>query len=740
MKRPPARRGALGRFAAFLLWSLPAAAGAGLALGDAPTVERVRDLVFDQYQALSPRPWSPDLPVRVVDIDEESLARLGQWPWPRDKLASLTAALRTRGAAAIAYDVIFSEPDRSSPDRILDALPTRPQTEALARARTSVVSHDASFANELAAAPVVLAVALTNRAPDAREAPPPAMKAAFAVAGDDPRRFVAGFAGVSTPLPLLAASAPGLGAINFIPDRDLVLRSAPLLLARRDSSAEGAALVPSLALEALRVAQGATTIIVKSSNASGEKAFGGAATGVVAVKVGDVEIATGKDGSARIRYAGSQAARHIPAWRVITGAVEPAEIDGRIVFVGASAAALVDLRSTPLEGAVAGVDVHAELVEHAMSGARLARPDYAPGLEAFLAVLAAAAAGFMARRLAAAPAALVAAAMVAAAFAASFAAFRWADVLIDAVAPSLTTVAAYGWTTIAVYRGAERERRSVRDAFGRYLSPVMVQRLADDPASLRLGGETRVVTALFSDARGFTARSETLDAQGVVEFLNRLHTPTTAAVLAEGGTIDKYIGDGLMAFWNAPLATPDHAVAACRAALAMQRAVAGLDAAMRAEAAAAGRPHRPVRIGVGVNTGEAFVGNMGSTQRFDYSIVGDMVNVASRLESATKELGVDILVSQATREAADGAMRCLDAGMIDLKGKSEAVPAFVLLGPAEAGDGFAALESAPAAAMAAGDLASFDAARAALRTIPGADRLETVYARRRAALALNRPS
>ncbi|MBK9082038.1 MAG: adenylate/guanylate cyclase domain-containing protein [Rhizobiales bacterium] len=739
MKRLPARRGALGRLTAFLLWALPAAAGAALALGEAPTVERVRDLIFDQYQALSPRAWSPDLPVRVVDIDEESLARLGQWPWPRDKLASLTAALRTRGAAAIAYDVIFSEPDRSSPERILDALPELPEKEALARALTSVVSHDDAFANEVAAAPVVLAVALTHRAPDA-QAPPPAMKGAFAVAGDDPRRFVPRFGGMSTPLPLLAASAAGLGAINFIPDRDLVLRSAPLLLARKDSSAEGAALVPSLALEALRVAQGATTIVVKSSNASGEKALGGAATGVVAVKVGDVEIATGRDGAARIRYAGSQAARHIPAWRVMTGAVDPAEIDGRIVFVGASAAALVDLRSTPLEGAVAGVDVHAELVEHAMSGARLARPDYAPGLEAFLVVLAAAAVGFMARRLGPAPAALVAAAMAGAAFVASFAAFRWGDVLVDAVVPSLTTVAAYGWTTIAVYRRAERERRSVRDAFGRYLSPVMVQRLADDPASLRLGGETRVVTALFSDARGFTARSETLDAQGVVEFLNRLHTPTTAAVLAEGGTIDKYIGDGLMAFWNAPLATPDHAVAACRAALAMQRAIAALDVAMAAEAAAAGRAHRPVRIGVGVNTGEAFVGNMGSTQRFDYSIVGDMVNVASRLESATKELGVDILVSRETREAADGAMRCLDAGAIELKGKSEAVRAYVLLGPAAAGDGFAALEAAHDAAMAARDLPAFDAAREALRRVPGADRLETFYARRRAALALNRPS
>ncbi|MBL8591026.1 MAG: adenylate/guanylate cyclase domain-containing protein, partial [Methylobacteriaceae bacterium] len=662
------------------------------------------------------------------DIDDESLARLGQWPWPRDRLASLTAALRTRGAATIAYDVIFSEPDRASPDRVLDALPDLPEKRALALALTNMVGHDEAFANEVGAAPTVLALALTRVA----GAPAPPVKTGFATAGDDPVRFVTAFPGLAAPIGPLAAAAPGLGAVNFLPDRDLVLRRAPLLLGLAEPGGR-TRLLPSLALEALRVAQGASTIVVKASNASGEQALGGAQTGVVAVKVGDVEIATEWDGAVRVRYAGSQPGRRIPAWRVLDGSAAASEIEGRIVFIGASAAALVDLRSTPLEGAIAGVDVHAEIVEHALSGSRLARPDYAPGLEAFLAVLSAAAAGWLARRLPPAAAALVGGAAALVIFAASFAAFRFLDLLIDAAVPAAGALLAYGLTTVAVYRRAESERRSVREAFGRYLSPVMVARLADDPSGLRLGGETRVVTALFADARAFTARAETLDARGVVDFLNRLHTPLTAAVLAEGGTVDKYIGDGLMAFWNAPIETADHAARACRAALAMQRAVARLDAAMQAEAEAAGRRHVPVRIGVGVNTGEAFVGNMGSAQRFDYSIVGDMVNVAARLESATKELGAPILVAEATRAAA-GDLRFLPMPPVEVKGKAAQLRIYALHGEAAAGDGFEALAAAHARALAAATAGERESALAALRTMPAARPYAALYARLEAGL------
>ena len=729
MSRAAGRWGALAKAAAILPWIAPAAAlGVVAALSGAPAVERLRDLVFDEYQAFSPRPWSPDLPVRVIDIDEESLARLGQWPWPRDRLAALARRLTEAGAAAIAFDVLFAEADRASPERIVADLPDLPETRALAGALAATPGHDAAFALALGEAPSVLAMAMTHDP----GAAPPAAKSGFATAGDDPRRFLAAFAGATQPLPVLATAAKGLGAINFLPDRDLVLRKVPTVFALQRGGDE-APLVPALAIEALRVAQGASTIIVKSSNASGEEAFG-AATGVVALRIGAIELPTDRDGAVRVRYAGEQPGRRIPAWRALAGEVPASEIEGRILFVGASAAALADLRSTPLQGAAAGVDVHAELVEHALSGARLARPDYAPGVEAFLVLLLTLATGLLATRAPPTASALGGAALAAATLSGSYALFARADLLIDAVVPSLAGVGAWAATTVGVYRRAERERRRVRAAFRRYLSPVMVDRLADDASGLRLGGETRNVTILFSDVRDFTARSETLDAAGVVAFLNRLHTPTTACVLAEGGTIDKYLGDGLMAFWNAPLETPDHPTAACRAALALVAAVADLDRAMAAEAAAAGRRHQAVRIGVGLNTGEAFVGNMGSAQRFDYSIVGDAVNVAARLESATKAFGVPILATAATRAAARG-LRFAPLGGAALKGKAEEEPVFALHGPAREDDRFDDFLAAHQQVLEATDPAGFDAALAAVRIFPQAAAYAAFYASRRVRLS-----
>ncbi len=729
MSRAAGRWSALAKAAAVLPWIAPAAAlGVVAALSGAPAVERLRDLVFDEYQAFSPRPWSPDLPVRVIDIDEESLARLGQWPWPRDRIAALTRRLAEKGAAAIAFDVLFAEPDRASPERIVAGLPDLPQTRALAEALSAAPGHDAVFAQALGESPSVLALALTQQA----RAAPPEVKTGFATAGDDPRRFLPAFAGATQPLPALAAAAKGLGAINFLPDRDLVLRKVPAVFTMAQGG-DGAPLVPALAIEALRVAQGASTIIVKSSNASGEEAFG-AATGVVALRIGEIELPTDRDGAVRVRYAGEQPGRRIPAWRALADEAPASEIEGRILFVGASAAALADLRSTPLQGAAAGVDVHAELVEHALSGARLARPDYAPGVEAFLVILVTLATGLLAARAPPTASALGGAALAAATLGGSYALFARADLLVDAVVPSLAGLGAWAATTVGVYRRAERERRRVRAAFRRYLSPVMVDRLAEDASGLRLGGETRNVTVLFSDARDFTARSETLDAAGVVAFLNRLHTPATACVLAEGGTIDKYIGDGLMAFWNAPLETPDHPTAACRAALAILAAVAEVDRAMAAEAAVSGRPHLPLRVGVGLNTGEVFVGNMGSAQRFDYSIVGDAVNVAARLETATKAFGAPILTTEATMRAARG-LRFVPLGGAALKGKAQEEPVFALHGEARAGDGFEEFLAAHERVLEARDQVGFDAALAAARAFPPAASYAAFYAWRRAALA-----
>lgn len=672
--RPPGRwRARIAGGAAALA---PIAIGFALAVflaGTAP-VERLRNIVFDQYLQAAPRAWSPDLPVRIVDVDDASLARIGQWPWPRRVIAELTTKLAENGAAAIAYDVLFAEPDRYAPAAIINELPDLPEREALRAALEASGGLSADpLARAFTKAPVVAATALVSNPVDSLD-PREATKSNFVTLGDDPAPVVPRFAGAVLPLPDLRAAAAGLGAINYLSDGDQIIRKAPLVFAL--GSAGRAILAPSFAVEALRVAFDADTPIIKSTNASGERVYGDHRA-IVAVKVGDAEIPTDADGSVRIRYAGSHPGRLIPAWKALAGEVERDEIDGRIILVGSSAAALADIRATPLNSSAPGVEVHAELLEHAITGARLVRPDWAPGAEGFAILLGGILVAWSARRFRPARAASVLVAVVGAGAAGSWLLFTRADMLLDPLVPGASWIATYVAGTLVAYRRAENERRHVRSAFQRYVAPAIVERIAADPSRLRLGGETREATVLFSDVRDFTTRAETMDAEGVVRFLNSLHTPLTAAVLAEGGTIDKYIGDGLMAFWNAPLDAPDHADRACAAALAMQQAAIDLDARMTRDAAESGAVHIPIRIGVGLNTGLAFVGNMGSEQRLEYSMVGDTVNVAARLEAGTKAVGAPILVSRATAMAAKAHL-FVPLGELPLKGKSKPDPVFAL--------------------------------------------------------------
>ena len=648
-------------------------------LHESDFVARIHNAVFDQYQRWKPRPWTDELPVRVADIDDASLDKIGQWPWSRARIADLTNRLAAGGAAAIVFDALFSEEDQHAPKQLLAQLPDIPERDALEKAmREQNLLEADPLAQAFANAPVVSAVALSN----IEIAGKPETKTNFVILGDDPSPALRHFDYMILPLPSLREAAKGLGVINYAPDGDQIVRREPIAFTAGKNGETK--IVPSLGAEALRVAFQTMTPILKSTNASGEKTVRDGVA-VVSAKIGEAEIPTEHDGAVRIWFSGTQEGRRIPAWRILLGEVDPDEIAGRIVLIGSSANALADLRATPLEPVVPGVDIHAELIEHALSGAQLARPDWAWGAET-LAVLSGGAL-VTAVALIASPvlSALAALALVTGGAWASWLAFSQHQLLIDPVIPGATWLAAYATATVGMFRRTMRERHEVRAAFSRYLSPVIVQQLAADPSKLRLGGESRNVTILFSDVRGFTARSETMSGEGVVRFLNALHTPLTECVLREGGTIDKFIGDGLMAFWNAPLDVPSHANAACRAALAMAAAVPSIDAHLAAEAEREGRQHIPVRIGIGLNTGDAFVGNMGSEQRFDYSIVGDPVNVAARLESATKDLGATIVVSQETRDAADEFL-FVDLGRASLKGKSRALQVFALHGPKASSD------------------------------------------------------
>lgn len=652
-----------------LVIALPALAVAPLMFAGGPAVDAVREGVFDSFQRLSPRPYDPASPVRILDIDEESLRRLGQWPWPRDVLADAVSKLAEAGAAAVSLDLVLAEPDRTSPERLLRELPEGPEKARVAEL-VAGRSHDDRLAAALAGAHSALGVALVNDSDNA-----PTVKAAFATSGDEPSQFLYRFSGAVDPLPPLAAAATGVGAVNWAPDRDLIVRRVQLLFA------VGQRIAPALALETLRVTQDASTIMVKASNASGEQAFGGH-SGVNSVRVGELTFATDRDSSLRIRYAGSRPERVLPFWRLAAGELAPEEVRGRIVLVGSSASALSDIRSTPAQSSVPGVEIHAELLEQMVAGVSLVRPDYAPGLELALAALGALLAGALARLVAPAPAAAIVAAGLAAMAVGSWLAFDRMGLLIDAVAPALATLGVYITATVLRVLQSDGERRRIRAAFAHYVAPEVVRAIAADPSRLKLGGETKPLTVLFSDLRDFTARSEDMPAESVIRLLNLLHTPLTEAVLAERGTVDKYIGDGLMAFWNAPLDLPDHVERACRTALAMQRRLPEIERRLAQEIGPEAAARGPLELGIGIGTGMACVGNMGSALRFDYSTVGDTVNTAARLEPLTRVYGVPILVSEPVALAARG-FAFVPIDTVLLKGKARSTRVYALHGRLE---------------------------------------------------------
>ncbi|MDB5539092.1 MAG: adenylate/guanylate cyclase protein [Devosia sp.] len=626
-----------------------------LRVADPYPVQVLREIAFDFYQRLHPRPTA-DLPVRVIDIDERALAEFGQWPWPRDRLATLSDRLTELGAAAIGFDVLFPEPDRMSPSRIAATLPGLDAA--------TLPDYDAIFAAALARSPAILGFSRTSSGQPLAGGP----KGGFAISGPDPSNAIPFLTGAAAPIPQLRDAAPGLAAVSLNSQLSAgAVRRLPMLWTN------GNQLFPTLSLEALRIAMGIGAIVV-----FGDTAAEGYVEGL---KVGQFTVPLTSEGDLWLYYSRPRPDLSLSAADILGASYRQFadRIAGNIVLVGTSASGLLDLHNTTLGDNVPGVTIHAQAIEQILSGTYLSRPDWVAGLE-IVGFLALGALLVVVVLLLGPIAGLLAGALcLAGAIGFSWWMFITQGAMLDPSFPLVGLTLLYLALVFFRFFTTERAKRQIRRAFGYYVAPSLLGEIEKNGDRLKLGGDVRRITVLFSDMRGFTSLSERLEPRRILTVLNTLFGALGAEIVGQLGTIDKFIGDAIMAFWNAPVDVPDHERKALRAALGMREKLGHLNRTDAFHLKADKAPVQELGIGIGISAGEALVGNMGLETRFDYSALGDTVNVASRVESACKEVGYDILIAEPVRLAAPD-FAFLEAGALALKGKAERVKIYLLVG------------------------------------------------------------
>lgn len=621
----------LAVMACFLLYKL-----------DPLPLQVLRNTAFDQYQRWSAKSFDGSQ-VRIIDIDNESLAKLGQWPWPRTRIAELVARLQDAGAASIAFDVVFAEPDRTSPGAMLQ---TWGVTSTLRNSLASLPDHDAVLAETISRGKVVLGHVPQSLGPPAEDF---VYNFEMNVKGPSPLAYLHGFSGTIAALQELQIASAGNGAFSFIPDSDGVVRRVPMLLRM------GEEIVPSLSAEALRVALNEPGYIATVSEERG--------AGMESIGIGKFTIPTTAEGEIWVRFSKEGHKRYIPAWKVLSGDYPLDSLRDKIVVLGTSAPGLLDLRYSPLGGIIPGVEVHALALEQILSGDPIFRPNWASNLELMIIVVGGLVVGFTALSAGAIPSAILFGLTMVAASWGGWLAFSNHGLLFDPVTPGTALLLVFGVTSLHHHIVSERKQRWVKEAFARYVSPNLVSYLVEHPDYLNLGGSRRECSFIFTDLAGFTSLMEKLDPNVAVSLLNEYLDRMINIAFEHEGTLDRIVGDAVAIMFSAPVEQPDHRQRAVRCAEAMH--------AFGNQYAAAAR-ERGVAFGItriGVHTGEVTVGNFGGATIFDYRALGDPVNTASRLESVNKQLGTQVCLSEATLSGSpDTPTR--PVGKLVLKGKS----------------------------------------------------------------------
>ena len=560
------------------------------------------------------------------------------------------------GAAAIAFDVIFAEPDRTSPIAIASNLPADPQYDAARAQLAALPDPDADFAAALARSPSVLAFAYSD---DAALSADPSIEFpyGFSIIGTAEENYVAGkvqgapFA--ILPLPALMQAAHGMGEVHAgDPDADGVIRRVPLAVAVGDK------LYPTLAGDALRVGVGGQTAQVKVTR----DGF------IDRMRIGEAIVPVNDRGELLLYDTGLVAKRYVSLGDLFDADFDAARIAGHLVLIGTTVEGLKDIRATPLAPVMPGVEIHAQILEQIISNHYLTRSYDADQIEQYyLAGFGVVLLFFLYRRSAIAGTLVLVGALVVT-IGASWWQFAEKGYLFDPIYPGLAAVVMFSSGTVVNYLRVEKEKRNVRIAMARYLSPVLADQVSQHPEQLKLGGELRELTLMFTDIRGFTHISELLDPQALTQLMNSFLTPMTRVIQDHEGFIDKYIGDCIMAFWNAPIDVPSHAQKAILAAFDMRAELTRINAMLKENAEKEDRAEVELRIGIGLNSGICCVGNMGSEQRLEYSVLGDTVNIASRLESLSPAYGVDLVIGEETASGA-AEFALLELDRVRVKGK-----------------------------------------------------------------------
>ena len=621
--------------------------------------ERPDHFVYDRFMEARATGKVHPAPI-IIDIDEKSLRQHGQWPWPRYLLAELVRKLCDNGVAAVGLDILLTEPDRSSPALMQRELAQHFGAQLdISGLPPELRDNDAWFAETLARYPVVLGSLASPGVEFSRMpyAPAPTGLVSRLPPGSlTPEETLLAFPGLALPLRQFGEAAP-IGLINIVPDRDGVFRRVPMLVRVGEHN-----VYAGLALRTLMVALGR-----KQLRIDGDK------NGLASIEVTrKIHAKVGEDGTFLPVFHGPGFSfPYISAADILEDRVPAEQLAGRIAFVGTSAVGLRDIRSTPLDPNMPCVEVHATIVDNILTG-QTVRPYplfqmVSSGMIMAIGLLATFLFNY-APALAYVP---VSCLMLAGATWVSWHYFG-TGVFFSPV-PLVVTLAVCAAVILSIrFWREERGRREIKQAFSRYVAPEVVSRIADR-GGVPLDGEHKEVSVLFTDVRGFTSLSEKLAPEQVVRLLNRYFTPMTACVKQREGTLDKFVGDALMAFWNAPIDVRDHARKAVDAACAMQRELERLRPEFLREFGV------EVRIGAGINTGPVHVGNMGSAELLDYTCIGDNVNLASRLEGLCKRYGADTVVSADTAQACGEAFRFRHLDRIRVKGKSQAVDIYTPL-------------------------------------------------------------